>query len=85
MGASLTDSFGNTYKLDSISPGYLGSEARGIRPGQTVTFRLAFLDVPLRNAKSVRLVLMRAALGQSAEASFDIPSEAFYWGKTGGP
>ncbi len=85
IGASLTDSFGNSYKLTSISPSYLGSEARGVRPGQTVTFQLTFGDVPLPNARSVRLVLMPSALGQMAAASFDIPAEAFYWGNAGRP
>ena len=36
IGASLTDSFGNDYKLTSVTPSFLGIEAGGIRPGRTV-------------------------------------------------
>ncbi len=78
VGASLTDSFGNNYKLTSISPPFLGDEAKGIKPGQTVTFEVRFGDIPLKNAKSMRLVIEPATFGQQARTMFEIPSEAFY-------
>ena len=78
IGASLTDSFGNDYKLTSVTPSFLGIEAGGIRPGQTVTFEVRFGDVPLQNAKSVRLVVAPATFGQRAGTVFELPSEAFY-------
>ena|GEM_PF-5404343 len=78
IGASLTDSFGNDYKLTSVTPGFLGNESGGIRPGQTVTFEVRFGDVPLENAKSVRLVVESATFGQQARTVFEIPSEGFY-------
>lgn len=78
IGASLTDSFGNDYKLTSIIPEFLGSEAGGIRPGQTITFELRFGDVPLQNAESVHLSIAPATLGQEGGTMFELPSEAFY-------
>jgi hypothetical protein len=78
IGASLTDSFGNEYKLMSITPSFLGTEAGGIRPGQTVTFELRFGDAPLQNAKSVRLIIEPATLGQLAATIFELSPEAFY-------
>ncbi|MEX2491302.1 MAG: hypothetical protein WD425_06040 [Nitrospirales bacterium] len=78
IGASLTDSFGNDYRLEFISPNFLGIEARGIRPGQTVTFELRFGDVPLQNAESVRLSIAPGTLGQEGGTMFELPSEAFY-------
>lgn len=79
IGVSLTDSFGNKYKLTSITPSFLGSEAKGIRPEQTVTFKVRFGDAPLKSAKAVRLVIDSAAFGQKASAAFEIPIEAFYY------
>ena len=78
IGASLTDSFGNDYKLTSITPKFLGNESGGIRPDQMVTFEVRFGDVPLKNAKLVRLVVEPATFGQQARAVFEIPPEAFY-------
>ena len=78
IGASLTDSFGNDYKLTSIYPKFLGNEGRGIRPGETVTFNLSFGDVPLENAKSSRLVIDSATLGQQGRTVFELPSETIY-------
>ncbi len=78
IGVSLTDSFGNNYKLTSITPSFLGSESRGIRPGQTVTFKVRFGDAPLQNSKLVRLTIEPASFGQSAGTTFKIPIEAFY-------
>lgn len=78
VGASLTDSFGNDYKLTSIYPGFLGSEAGGIRPGQIVTFQLRFGDVPLQNAKSVRLTIAPRTFGQESGTVFVLPLDAFY-------
>lgn len=78
IGASLTDSFGNDYKLSSVTPSFLGNEESGVRPGQTVTFEVRFGDAPLQNSKSVRLVIEPATFGQSSGAMFEIPIEAFY-------
>ena len=78
IGAFLTDSFGNDYKLTSIYPKFLGNEGRGIRPGETVTFNLSFGDVPLENAKSSRLVIDSATLGQQGRTVFELPSETIY-------
>ena len=78
IGASLTDSFGNDYKLTSVTPSFLGIESGGIRPGQTVTFEVRFGDIPLQNAKSVRLTIAPATFGQRAGTVFELPSEAFY-------
>jgi len=78
VGVSLTDSFGNDYKLTSIYPGFLGSEAAGIRPGQTVPFQLRFGDVPLQNAKSVRLTIAPRTFGQESGTVFVLPLDAFY-------
>jgi hypothetical protein len=78
VGASLSDSFGNDYKLTSINPGLLGSEAGGIRPGQTVTFELGFGDVPLQNARSVRLTIAPDTFGQESGTAFVLPLDAFY-------
>ena len=77
-GASLTDSFGNEYKLESIAPRYRGNEAKGIRPGQVITFKVRFGDTPLENAKFVRLAVEPATFGQQAETVFELPSEAFF-------
>ena len=79
IGVSLTDSFGNEYKLTSITPSFLGNEAKGIRPGQTVIFKIEFGDAPLKSAKSVRLAVDNAALGQEATTFFEIPIEAFHY------
>ena len=84
IGVSLTDSFGNDYKLTSVTPSFLGNEERGISPGQTVTFEVSFGDAPLQNSKSVRLVIEPAAFGQSSGAIFEIPIEAFYGVNKGG-
>ena len=78
IGSTLTDSFGNDYKLTSITPQFLGNELGGIRPGQTLTFELRFGDIPLQNAKSVRLVVEPGTLGQQTGTAFELPSEAFY-------
>jgi len=78
IGASLTDSFGNDYKLTSVTPSFLGNEGKGIRPGQAITFKVRFGDAPLPNSKSVQLVIDSVTFGQSADAIFDIPIEAFY-------
>ena len=78
IGASLTDSFGKDYKLTSITPSFLGNESKGIRPGETVTFNLRFGDVPLENAKYLRLVVDPATFGQQGRTVFELPSEAFY-------
>ena len=79
IGISLTDSFGNEYKLTSITPSFLGNEAKGIRPGQTVTFKISFGDAPIKSAKSVRLAVDNATFGQEAGAVFEIPIEAFHY------
>jgi len=78
IGASLTDSFGNDYKLTSVTPSFLGNEGNDIRPGQTVTFKVRFGDAPLPNSRSVQLVIDPVTFGQSSAAIFDIPIEAFY-------
>jgi len=78
IGVSLTDSFGNDYKLTSVTPSFLGNEGKGIKPGQTVTFKVRFGDAPLQNSRSVRLVIEPGTFGQSSAAMFKIPIEAFY-------
>jgi hypothetical protein len=78
IGAYLTDSFGNEYKLTSIEPQFMGNEGKGIRPGEIVTFTLRFGDVPLQNAMSVSLAIDPDTLGQQAGAVFELPIEAFY-------
>lgn len=78
VGASLTDSFGNDYKLWSITPSFLGDEANGIRPGQTITFEVRFGDAPLQNSKFIRLSIEPVSFGQSSGTVFEIPIEAFY-------
>ena len=80
IGTSLTDSFGNDYKLTKVSPEFLGNEGFGIRPGQTKVFELEFADIPLENAKSVRISVEPGAYGQSQGATFDIPADVFFGG-----
>jgi len=79
IGVSLTDSFGNKYKLTSITPSFLGNEAKGIRPGQIVTFKISFGDAPLKSSKLVRLEIDTATFGQKTESVFEIPIEAFHY------
>jgi hypothetical protein len=78
VGAALRDSFGNEYKLTSISPPFLGDEAQGISPGQTVSFEVRFGDVPLQHAESVHLIVEPGTFGQASRVAFRLPSEAFY-------
>lgn len=78
IGAFLRDSFGNDYKLTSVSPGFLGNEAAGIKPGQTVSFKVTFGDVPLQNADTILLGIASTTFGQEGEAVFEIPSEALH-------
>ena len=77
IGASLADSFGNKYKLSRIEPGYIGDESIGIKPGQSVTFKITFGDTPLKNSKLVHLTLHPNVLGQDKLVKFDIPIQAF--------
>ena len=77
IGASLADSFGNKYKLSRIEPGYIGDESIGIKPGQSVTFKITFGDTPLKNSKLVYLTLHPNVLGQDKLVKFDIPIQAF--------
>lgn len=77
IGSSLVDSFGNKYKLNRIEPGYLGDESMGIKPGQSVLFKITFGDTPLKNSKLVHLTLQPNVLGQNKLEKFDIPIQAF--------
>lgn len=83
IGTSMADSFGNSYKLTKVSPKFYGNEGRGIRPGQTKVFELEFADMPLENAKSVRISVEPGAYGQSQGATFDIPADVFFGGMVG--
>ena len=83
IGTSLSDSFGNTFKLTWVKPTFYGTGGRGIRPGETKVFELEFADMPLENAKSVRIVVEPGAYGQNQRAVFDIPAEVFFRGMVG--
>lgn len=46
-------------------------------------FELEFADMPLENAKSVRIAVEPGTYGQSQWAVFDIPTEVFFRGMLG--
>lgn len=76
VGVSMWDSFGNTFELFLTRfPG-----VRAIRPGETEVFELEFADMPLENAKSLRIAVEPGMFGQSQRAVFDIPTEVFFRG-----
>ena len=79
----LSDSFGNTFELTSVKPKYYRTGGQGIRPGETEVFELEFADMPLENAKSVRIAVEPGTYGQSQWAVFDIPAEVFFRGMVG--
>lgn len=80
IGTSMSDSFGNPYKLTRVSPKFLGIEPRGIRPGETKIFELEFGDVPLESAKFIRLSVDPGAYGQNQGVTFNIPADTFFRG-----
>ena len=83
IGTSLSDSFGNTFKLIWVKPRFYRTGGRGIRPGETKVFELEFADMPLENARFVRIFVLPGAYGQSQRAVFDIPAEVFFRGMVG--
>ena len=83
IGTSLSDSFGNTFKLTMAEPRFYGTDGRDIRPGETEVFKLEFTDMPPENARSVRISVEPGAYGQSERAVFDIPAKVFFGGMVG--
>ncbi|MBL6948732.1 MAG: hypothetical protein ISR51_08650 [Rhodospirillales bacterium] len=78
IGTSMSDSFGNRYKLSKVTPEYINDERPGIRPGETKVFTLSFVGEPLRNAKTIRISIKTGAYGQKENVRLDIPSAAFF-------
>lgn len=83
IGTSLWDSFGNSYKLERVSPRFYGNEGRGIRPGETRIFEAEFADMPLENTKSVLVVMESGAYGQNQRIDFVVPADVFFGGMAG--
>ena len=71
---SLSDSYGNSYNTSKYP------YAPNIRPGITKIFEYVFSDLPLENAKFVRISLYPGSYGLSQIVNLDIPTEVFFGG-----
>jgi hypothetical protein len=80
IGARLSDSFGNFFKLENVSPKFYGggSDRAGIRPGEAVNFTLKFADAPVRNSTYVLLSLQSKTVGQEGPVEFRLPADVFF-------
>jgi hypothetical protein len=71
---SLSDSYGNSYNTSKYP------YAPNIRPGITKIFEYVFSDLPLENAKFVRISFYPGSYGLSQIVNLDITTEVFFRG-----
>ena len=77
-GAHFKDNFNNNFNLIGFTPEYYSGMGRGIRPDETVEFKIHFSGYPVDTAKSVSLIFDGTTFDQKRKIEFVIPIDVFY-------
>lgn len=74
-GFMLSDNYGNDLKVGSLHPEYIGYKEKGLRPGETKTFKLTANDYPLETISHLQLSIDKGVFENDKLITLTIPKQ----------